>query len=765
MSIRIHAKCIREIYHNDNFYVLAFVPTETNREIQLNQYNNFTCCGELGYITVGKEYELEVTEGKASKYGTSYNIISVPSMVMENLSELTYDQKYEILMECTSSDRIARNILEDCPNYIELAVMEGEDAIDISKIHGVGKVYNKAYCRQLISKYKYYSFCQNADMKKYEINISEAKELFDKYSTQEGIIKNVNSNPYYVLLEVCNRGFELTDKLLCNVRPDLIDSDERTEALIIEILKRNEYDGSSRLNGTDLYYIVKEDYNCDNLIPKLKTVAVNSDLIYFDEKSGDLSIMATYLGECEVCDFIMSKNANPHKLDIDWTKYTHLDGFDMTPTQANALKNFCEYDVSILVGYSGGGKTTSVGGLIQLMEDNHITYTLLSTTGKASKVLSESTHRPASTIHRCCYSGDITTDAVIVDEFSMCSLDVMMLLLHSIANPNIKVVFVYDSAQLPAIGLSKIGTDLLESDVVPKTVLTEVFRYTENGSLFVATNIRQGKNFLDDTNMVKYHENSYSVSNNYKFINANTDDDIFDEIILQYKKLIDKHIKQEDILVLSPQNVGTVGTYAINNALQAEYNPPKPNEKVMTRKINGHTVTFRTNDLVVNKKNDYCMPTYDGYLEMQESGDMLSEEDVEHTMVLNGQIGRVTQVTDKGLVIKFDEELVYFSKAKINNLLLAYAISTHSSQGSTCQYSISVVSSKHKRMLSKALLYVADTRCRKAHIDIGEIDAFEYALTVDENKIRNTWLKQLLIEWKQSKTKEDNKEDIEELPF
>lgn len=66
------------------------------------------------------------------------------------------------------------------------------------------------------------------------------------------------------------------------------------------------------------------------------------------------------------------------------------------------------------------------------MEDNHLTYTLLSPTGKASKVLSESTGRKAYTIHKRCFSGSIDTDVVIVDECGMVSLDVFCMLLSAI---------------------------------------------------------------------------------------------------------------------------------------------------------------------------------------------------------------------------------------------------------------------------------------------------------------------------------------------
>ena len=749
MSFKVKARAIREIFHKDNYWIIAFIPTETNRNIKLNQYGNFSCCGDIGYITLNKDYELELEEGKTSKYGTSYNILSVPSMQMEDLSKLTNEEKFNILMECTSSKRIANNILKGCPDYIELAVTKGEEAIDISKIVGVGKSYNRCYCRILIDKYKYYSFCMDSKRKHYKLSISDAKALFDKWSTVDEIDKNLKENPYYCLIEICGRSFNKVDDFIMEIRPELEESDERIEALELEILRRNEEDGSTRLLGSILCEVIKEYYpKCAKLIPRTKEVAINSELIYFDEKSKDLSIMATYIAECNIADFVMRKNVNPHKLNIDWAKYTHLEnGLDMSEKQAKALEMFCNYDVMLLCGFSGTGKTTSVSGLINLMEDNGISYTLLSTTGKAARVLSQSTNRPAMTIHRKCFTSEITTDALIVDEMSLASLSTFTMLLQNIDNPDCKVVFVFDSAQLCPIGSSKIATDLLDSGKVPFILLDEVFRYRSNGALFVATNIRNGVNFFNDS-MVKNKENIYTVNDNYKFIDLQDEDEIFEEVVKEYRKLLDKGIKRDDIMIASPMNVGTIGTYRINNYLQAELNPPRPNEIVHERKVKGAKITFRVGDRVVNKKNDYKIITAEGYRQMQDDNNhILTEDDVEHSIVLNGQLGTIVEVNKDGLMIKFDEEILFFNKMKINNLLLGTALSVHSLQGSTVDYCINIVSNSHKRMLCKELLYVADTRMRKKQIDIGNLDAFIYGIGVSENAVRKTWEKELIEKW------------------
>ena len=44
MSIKIHAKAEREIYHNNDFRIVAFTPyTPYSDELKLSKYLNFIC--------------------------------------------------------------------------------------------------------------------------------------------------------------------------------------------------------------------------------------------------------------------------------------------------------------------------------------------------------------------------------------------------------------------------------------------------------------------------------------------------------------------------------------------------------------------------------------------------------------------------------------------------------------------------------------------------------------------------------------------------
>ena len=737
MQLRVKARVVKEIYHNDNFYILALSPMQENKDLAISQYGTFTCKGELSMLTVGQYYELVLEEINNDKYGTSYKVIDVPSL---NVDDLTDDDEMQILRQITT-DSQAEYVHKAYPNFIRLIINGEEDKIDINKIYNVGVTRLNIYKRLINEKFRYYYLMKQTQP--YEISMSDCKLLLNKYRTIEECVYRIESEPYYTLMEILGRTFEHIDKMILDVQPDLKVSEKRCEALIIGVLRRNEIDGSTRLYANDLFYYIKEEYDAKELLPMLKDVAVKSDLIYFDEETKDLSIMSTYLAECRIAEFVKEKIRNSKKLDIDYTKYKNIDDFTMSNMQLNALKVFCESNVSILSGTAGTGKTSSVKGLISLMEDNNLTYTLLSPTGKAARVLSESTGRKAYTIHKRCFSGDIDTDVIIVDECGMVSLDVFCMLLTSISNTNARIVFVGDPAQLSSIGLSKIFDDLIKSSVVPMTMLTEVFRYKSDGSLFVATNVRQGKNFFNDKEFVKYDDSTleYSVNDNYRFILT---DDILNRTVAEYKKLLQNGIKKENILVLSPFNVGLFGTYAINNEIQEMVNPAKPNEKVQTRNISKTKIVFRTGDLVINTKNDYEAVKADNYYQCAEIEGASVSDYNDYATVVNGQTGVIRDVVDDGLIIQFDEDLIYVDKSKLNQLLLGYAISVHKSQGSTTDYIINIVSNAHKKMLTRGLLYVATTRCKKAHIDIGDINAFKYALTVDDNDLRQTWLLDLL---------------------
>ena len=742
MSITVKAKCLKNVYKNGDYRIFSWSPIEKDKELKLSNYFTFSTKGNDSYIQEQKEYTIELEEiSYDSKWGATYKILSCPSLVELNFDTLTRDESFNILMDCTSSERIANNILDAYEDFIKIILTEGKESIDLNKIKGVGEAYLNSYSRELNEKYKYIALINK--LKDFQIDVGDCKALYSVYDKDEEIVSEIEKNPYKILIGVLKRSFENADKMILELRDDLTHSEERCSYLILSVLETNESYGNTKCNANVIYNYIIKNYTQAKDIKDLivPTVLNNKELFYYDEETKDLAILNTYLGECQIASLSVDKNEEPHILDIDWKSYKDLDDFHLTDEQLGALENFCNYDFTILCGKSGSGKTSTMKALVKLMEDNDMSYSLLSPTGSASLRLKEQTHRPASTIHRkVLRDGKINSDVIIVDEMSMVSLDVFVMLINAISNKDCKIVLCGDDSQLPSISKGKVFNDLIESNKVPKTILTKVFRYDTNGGAFVGENIRLGRQFLNNEK-VKVKGNIYNICGNYKFVQT---ENIFENVISEYKSLLKKY-KPNEIMILSAYNIGDCGTYKLNQTIEDEYNPPKANEKTLSYKINGVKINFRVGSRVVNTKNNYNALPLDSFKEIQKSNGKLTEEDVRVTELFNGQIGIVAEVQDDYLVCQFDEELIVIDKHKLNTLLLARAISIHRSQGSEYKAVINIVSPQQSRNLSKNLLYVSDTRAKEYHCDIGDRETFEKALLVDSVDTRKTWLKDLLI--------------------
>ena len=749
MSIKVKARITKELFHKDDYYILSAVPIGDCKGVVINSYGNFTLVGSLGFLTVNETYEMILSEGKATKYGLNYTVESVPSLEKKNLEDLSYDEKFKIMKTATGSDRLATNVLEAYPDFIYNVVMysdeELEDIIDIKNIYGVGKVYYKAMKRNLREKFTYFSFINREELKKYNLSIDDSKSILREWCKAEEASENVENDPYYALIEVCGHSFVKTDSLLKSVRKDLVDSDQRCCAVVMDILHKNESEGNTRLNGNILYVVMRDDYNCPELFGRLVNVCKNSEHLYYDEVTKDVSIFETYMKEVNIASFAKTANKECDELDFNVEDYRVLDnGLELTDEQLMAVENFRKYRFSIVDSKAGSGKSSSAKSIVEVCKKLNMTLTILAPTGVASMRIAETTNHPASTIHlKCLRDGEINTDVLLVDEGSMIDLDVFNMMVSCIKNENIRIIIMGDRSQINPVGIGTPYADLATSGVIPVSSFTKVFRYGNSGIAYANTNTREGRNFFDD-DVVEHDGNKLKIMDDWEFIQKSSDKEITDEIVNQYRKLIKSGVNKEDIMVLTAYNVGQCGTYAINNTIQDEFNPAQKDEKIMIRKNGSSNIVFRNNDIVINKKNDYSALPYDSWVEIENSNGLLTSDDVATTVVYNGQKGLVTKVTDKVAVIKFDEQLVVFDKLQVYNLLLGRVQSLHSSQGQEAKYVICAVTPSQSRLLNKNLLYVANSRARVKHINIGSVEAYKNALKIDGVLKRNTWLLDLL---------------------
>lgn len=737
--MKIKCKIIKKVFDCPAYQILGAIPIENGEQILLNSYGNFTIKDNTLMLSEDKEYTVELKEENGAR-GITYEVVSIPSLQLQTAEEIDDSMEYNILCEITTQT-LAKQINENYPNYIRLILDGKQDEIDLKKIKGVKIVRHNLFCRLINEKFKYFYLMDKN--RKYELTMVDCKELCTIYPIIEMATEQIELNPYYCLICICKRSFTRVDNLLSKIRPDLNESDQRTEFMMLDVLSKNESEGSTYMDANEMAQYCKGID--ERLVNKLKPVAIESALIYYEESSKRIALQSTYMAECTISNFIKDKLCNSTLLDWDWKKFTKIKNGTLTEEQSNFLKEFCQYNFLVLDSAAGSGKTTCLSAILDMCDAYHYSYCCLAFTGKASSKMSQQTGRKASTIHRKTLSGNITEDVVIVDEYSMLSIDLMMMIIRSISNPHIRVLFVGDSEQIMNLGTGRIAKDLLESEIVPKCAMTYCFRFKEGGASYVSALTRQRKFYLTDEQC----EQSRVVLGKEKDYTYVKFDGTQDQILEEYMKLIHQGIKPNDICVLIPQNVGEFGATAINNIIQSEINPPKPNELIMKTEHNKTPVYLKKGDLIMNIKNDYSAINLESYNMMyDEWGDDtdLTLDDLPKTSVFNGQIGTVLSINDKVLSAQIDEEIIVFNKIKCYNLLLSYATNPFKFQGSSCKYIINLIIPQHKRMLNYQLIYTSQTRQEAKLIEIGDIETMKEGVRTIGDENRKTFLKELLLD-------------------
>lgn len=390
--------------------------------------------------------------------------------------------------------------------------------------------------------------------------------------------------------------------------------------------------------------------------------------------------------------------------------------------------------VLLLTGGPGTGKTTSVRGIVEMLDRMGYKLLLLAPTGRAAKRLGELCGREAQTIHRCLgmtYTEDtgevifqknekdpLEADAVIVDEMSMVDLPLMSALLSAL-RPDCRLVMVGDADQLPSVGAGNVFSDLLRSGRVETVVLKNIFRQAQESAIIrTAHSVNQGV----------LPELKNSQSSDFFFMRRRDAHAAVELIVELCRKRLPENmgIAQNDIQVLCPTRKGEWGTVNLNRALQAALNPPAHDKR---QKVWGDTI-FRTGDRVMQIRNDYDVlwERSDGYAG---SG------------MFNGDVGIVEEIDAANdlLRIRFDDRVAIYTNEMLSELELAYAVTVHKSQGSEYRAVVLVALPTAPGLMVRGVLYTAITRARELLVVVGDDGALHRMVQNDKQQRRYSGLR------------------------
>lgn len=706
-------------------------------QIQIGKYGTCTVKGNVQELNLGVEYTVKAKE-ISDKYGVGYEVINIKREKPTTLAA-TRNFLYEILTPNQTD-----TLLEAYPDIVDRIMNNRLDDIDLNKTKGIKDYTFNVIKQKVIENFKLADLVEEF---RGLFSLSIIKKLYDKYPSVEKIKEVIRTEPYECLCRLSGIGFKTADGMLLALEKeskqckesgknpilffgfDLKPSYQRAKACVDYILNENETNGNTYVKVGEL----KKQFEIlvPEAIANLPLILKGDNDVIFDRESLSVCRKETYETEKYIAEKIKEGLSINTEWDCDCSKFRSLDGFDLTTDQCKTSEFMCKHNIVMLVGYGGAGKSSSTQAFVNLLKHYYKSFLLLAPTGRAAKVLSGFTGENAMTIHRGLgymppnewsfnKEHPIPHDVVIVDEFSMVDIFLFRRLLEAIDFNRTKLLLIGDDAQIPSVGAGNVLYDLLCYGKIPTITLDKVFRYGKGGLSTVATDARTQTEFLDKN---KKGMQVFGEDQSYIFMPLQQDG-IIDYTVKLYKTLLTKGYKVEDIAVLSCYNVGDYGVTELNKRLQNAVNP-NPDAKI----VFGDS-EFRLNDIVMNYANDYKAVLYnEEYL-----------DDKNTTFIANGESGMVDKILHNSMVSNYDGTLIYYDKGKLKNIRLAYAITTHKSQGGQFKVVILVTPRSHTFMLNSNLLYVGISRAKEKCYHLGEIKTVNNALKKKENFDRKTLL-------------------------
>lgn len=654
-----------------------------------------------------------------------------------------------------------KNLLDIYPNTIEYIL--NDKTPDLTKVKYV-KSKRWKYIKELVLEN--ISLLQLNDMLENVFDITTLINLKEYYTEFLGptyndeiinniILQNIKKEPYDTLCRISGINFLTADKILLNAYDkqqtlwniDLKSSLERCTSFIIYFLL-NKLNGSTKIEKNKLLQAMKYKYGLIECSHEFYN-ALND---YRLKIIGECVSLTNYFNEEKnISNFIFKALSIKNNWNININLYNEVNNFILTDDQLNTLKLINENQLVLLNGYAGTGKSSSIKALINMLEDNNKTYKILAPTAKAAKTISEYTCRHASTIHflLCADVPDfdinisdneyinisnreasndfkyekLDYDIIIIDECSMLSITLFNILLRYIDPTKTKLLLIGDSYQLPSIQNGNLYQDLLEINDIPKITLDKIFRYTEDGLINVATNIRLGNKYLTN-------ESEQYIGESYSFYNYDDIPKMLNAVLNKYVELINNGNNIFDIAILTAKNIGNSGTNILNSCVQSIINPISEFDDFISIMVNDTTIKFKENDVVMNIKNNY---------------NAIPINKTEKVLIANGQTGIIKSVNsvNNTMIIDIDGNKFEFEYADIRNLRLAYCFTIHKAQGSQFKNVIYITTKNDEFMTNANLMYVAVTRAQKNCYHYGDKTVINKKIKEQINLKRNTNLVEL----------------------
>ena len=565
------------------------------------------------------------------------------------------------------------------------------------------------------------------------VSSAYAAKIYKRYGNDA--IKIVQENPYQMATDIFGIGFLTADKIAQKLG-FAKDSELRAQAGILYVLHEMADEGHVYFPYEKLIEKCKEMLDIDREIIVLAIAAVSMDkrvviedinlnLAEYQENNKAVYLSGYYAAEKYLAERLKKLIAAPksiRRIDsgkaIKWVQ--ERLSLILAEKQIEAVRRAAENKVMVITGGPGTGKTTIINAILKIFSAIKAGIMLAAPTGRAAKRLSEATGQEAKTIHRLLEynmrrggfqkneESPLDCDLLIVDEASMVDTLLMHHLLKALP-VNATFIMVGDVNQLPSVGAGNVLRDIIDSGAIEVVQLNEIFRQAKESSIIVnAYRINEGafpnlianQDKLDDFYFIEHEDPQKAL-----------------ELIIN---LVKERIPQRfglnclnDIQVLTPMHKGTVGAGNLNVEIQKALNPGDEGVQRGGR-------LYKVHDKVMQVVNNYEKEVY------------------------NGDIGMISSIDEeaKEVVVVIDEREIIYDYADLDELVHAYAVSIHKSQGSEYPAVVMPILTQHYVMLQRNLLYTGVTRGKKLVVIVGTKKAMAIAVRNNKTQKRYTLLKE-----------------------
>ena len=687
------------------------------------------------------------------KYEEKFNEYQYEVVHVQEQRDLNSAEEKRAFLQTFLTDKQVNSLYEAFADPFE--VLENGDISELtSKVKGVGeKTAEKIMNKYLSSKELPTSYIELLSMGLTHNMIGLLKQTYTSTDIALGKIKD---NPYVLAEEVRGIGFLKAQEIAEMV--GIPKTDPR--AVRAFILHHFSVIGESGHTYTTLDIL--EDDVVDKLgledidvLDEQLDILVDKGLVkHFPSEDGDVfALRSNFLIEKEIARHIhrLLDGSNNIQLDKDVAmerikEQEERQGYTFTNRQLEGVFAIMNNNVTIIRGWGGSGKSSSVAGVLACVQDVEYSFVQTALSGKASVNLADITGQEGYTIHRLLeYNvanahptsvGDgvsffgkheqspLRCDMVILDETSMVDAKLFLDLIQAIPT-GAKFVMLGDTNQLESIGIGNVMKDLIDSGVVPCITFDEIHRQgAKSGIIPTSIKISQGEKLYNNN-----HEGIELVGElkDLKTIAFSCDKGdtkpSIDLIMQEFKAMYRESKDISEIAIVLPTKSSGTSCYKVNKLVQDLVLPRKRGEGIELGTAK-EPYTIYKGDKVINLKN------------------------FRHLDIFNGNMGEVVDINhEEGTVTVdfYNRGEKVFGEEEIQSLALGYAVTCHKCQGSTVPYLVYCIDYSHYTMLNKEQVYTGITRAKKKCSFIFETKALNKAITTSGVKYKRTFLYPILM--------------------